>query len=152
MRCHCMILKKSFLFCFERTFWAIDINKSLNRFNLPGILSHFFCMFFFLKRNKIENSVKIVKKLIQVYMHSGFHMHFFIFMTDSTSIYWLKHIWYLVFRMSEIWRGKGVKFHWNLQTDSSKKMQTEGAGWKRVKNCVNFADVLNGYSLRQGPL
>ena len=48
MGCHCMILEKSLSFCFERTFWAVNVNKSLNRVNLPGILSHFVCLFVFL--------------------------------------------------------------------------------------------------------
>ena len=30
-------------------------------------------------------------------MHSGFHMYFFIFMTCSTFIYWLKHVYCILY-------------------------------------------------------
>ena len=84
MRCHCMILEKSLFFCSKRTFWAIDINKSLNRFNLPGILSHFLCVFFFLERNKIENSIENSDKTYSC-MLSCF-VQFFNFWTSLTNI------------------------------------------------------------------
>ena len=41
--------------------------------------------------------------------------------------------------------GGGLRFHWNLQRESSKKLPTVWGGG--VKNCVKFADVLNGWSL-----
>ena len=49
------------------------------------------------------------------------------------------------FKTSAFFRGGGVKNLSNLPTDSSKKLPTVG-----VKNCENFADILNGWSRSAG--